>query len=373
MYYFKEKVYRNDALETIIIGTFLRDGAALSNYFLKMADKFVDLGYRVIIIADEDRKNLVDTVSNPMILTWPSYHPTKWKDFIFLKQLIEKYQVKMMISNFNTVNFFLLAGAISGVPNRVAWKHTLSEQFRGETPIWKHWRKGFIYKLATQIIVNSEATKRDAMELYRVNEKKITVLPNLIANNDEYINKDKEFKIVFVGRFHETKGVDILIKALSIVKDEFPTIKLELIAGGEQAKYIKLVEKYNLQNNVEFLGRLPMKKVLEHFAKAQFSVVPSLAEAFGYIVIESFSVKTPVIGSDTGGIAEIIEDNKSGLLFPVGDHNALAAKIKFLLNNEEIRDRYAENAYLRFNEKYSLDNNIGKVAKMFHQHIEDGN
>ncbi len=357
-------------MKTIIIGIFLRDGSTASNYFLKLADEFVKLGYSVIIIADEDRKNLVNTTGNPIILTWPSYSPTGLKDFIFIKNLIQKHNVEMLISNFNTVNFFMMAGAMFGVPNRVAWIRTLSEQMINDVPKWKFLRKRFIYKLATHIIVNSKATKIDAMKTYHIPEDKITILPNLIKENDIYINLDKEFKIVFVGRFHKSKGIDILIKAFSIIRDEFPNIKLELIAGGEQAYYIKLVEKYNLQKNVYFLGRQPMEKVLKHFATAQFSVVPSLAEAFGLIVVEAFSVKTPVIGSNTGGIAEIIEDEKDGLLFPVGDHKALALKMKLLLNNDDLRNKYAEGAYQRFKNTYALENNIGYVAEMFHKLTE---
>lgn len=359
-------------MKTIVIGIFLRDEAAVSNYFLTLSDEFVKLGYRVIIIADEERKNLVNIASNPMILTWPSYSPTKLKDFLFLKNLIQKYQVEMLISNFNTVNFFMIAGAIFGVPHRTAWIHTLSEQMN-EVPKWKFFRKKFIYKLATQIIVNSKATKIDAIKTYNIPEKKITLLPNLIKEHDEYLNQNKEFKIVFVGRFHKSKGVDVLIKAFSIIKDEFPGLKLELIGGGDQRDYIKLVENYNLQNNVSFRGREPMQKVLEHFATAQFSVVPSLAEAFGLIVIEAFSVKTTVIGSKTGGISEILEDEKSGLLFPVGDYEALALKMKLLLNNDELRNKYAEGAYQQFKDTYALEKNISKVSEMFHVYIKSKN
>ncbi|WP_415407807.1 glycosyltransferase family 4 protein [Sulfurovum sp. CS9] len=357
-------------MKTIIIGIFLRDGSAVSNYFLRLSDEFAKLGYRVIIIADEDRKNLVDTTSNPMILTWPSYHPTKLKDFIFLKNIIQKYKVEMLISSFNAVNFFVIAGWLLKVPNRVAWIRTMSDQML-EVPKWKFFRKRIIYKLATKIIVNSEATKNDAKKTYKIQEKKIILLPNLIKENDKYISFNKEYKIVFVGRFHKSKGIDVLIKAFSLIIEKFPELKLEIIGGdGNQAEFIKLVKHHGIQSSVNFLGKQPMQTVLEHFATAQFSVVPSLAEAFGIVVIETFSVKTPVIGSDTGGIAKIIEDGKSGLLFPPGDYKALASKMEILLRSQELIDRLAEGAYQRFKHTYSLEDNIEHVAEMFHGLIE---
>ncbi len=357
-------------MKTIIIGIFLRDGAAVSNYFLRLSDEFTKLGYRVIIIADEDRKNLVDTTSNPMILTWPSYHPTKWEDFIFLKNVIKKYKVEMLISSFNAVNFFIIAGWILKVPNRVAWIRTVSDAMPG-VPKWKFFRKSIIYKLATKIVVNSEATKIDAKKTYKIQEEKIILLPNLIEENDKYISSNKEYKIVFVGRFHKYKGVDVLIKAFSLIIEKFPGLKLEIIGGdGNQAEFTELVKYYGLQDSVNFLGKQPMPTILEHFATAQFSVVPSLAEAFGIVVIEAFSVKIPVIGSDTGGIAKIIEDGKSGLLFPPGDYKALASKMEILLRSQELRDRLTEGAYQRFKHTYSLEDNIGNVSKMFHELIE---
>ncbi len=351
-------------MKTIIIGVFLREQSALSEYFLKMADEFIKLGYHVIIITDEDRKDLVDTKSKPMILTWPSYHPNKFKDFIYIKNLIKKYRPKMLISNFAEINLFLIVGRIYGVPHRVSWLHTLSTQ-QIEVARWRFWRRKYVFKLGTHFIANSNATKIDYMKTYDIQENKITVLPNLINANDSYISLDSDWKIIFVGRFHESKGIDVLIEAMRIVIKDFPDIKLEIIAGGDPTYYIDLVQKYSLEKNIIFLGKQPREKVLEHLAKAQFSIVPSLAEAFGYVVIEAFSVKTPVVGSDTGGIAEIIKEDISGQLFPVGDHKKLADKIITMLSDKELREKCAEGAYISFKETYELNQNIGNAVDVF--------
>jgi glycosyltransferase involved in cell wall biosynthesis len=350
-------------MKIIIIGVFLRENSALSEYFLKMADKFVKLGYRVIVISDESREDLVDTKSNPMILTWPSYYPHKVQDFIFIKALIKKYRPHMLISNFTATNLFFIVGRMYNVPHRIAWFHSSTDAFK-EIAKWKKWRRKYILKLGTHFIANSNATKLDNINTYGISEDKITVLPNLINANDLQINLVKDWKITFVGRFHKSKGIDILIKAMAIVIDEFPSLKLEIIAGGEKNEYVKLVKQYNLQNNIQFLGRLPRKKVLEHLANSQFSVVPSLAEAFGYVIIESFSVKTPVIGSDTGGISEIINNNINGLLFSVGNYKELAYNIINLLKDKELRESYSEGAYSSFKKLYELQN-IEKHINIF--------
>jgi glycosyltransferase involved in cell wall biosynthesis len=356
-------------MQTIIIGTFLRDEASVSNYSLAMADEFVKLGYKVIVITVERKINLVNTKTNPMILTWPSYGASKLVDFLFIVKLIKKYDVKMLIGNFSAVNYFMIAGKILNVPHRIAWIHTMSDQMV-DVAKWKFFRKKYIYKFATKIIANSNATKDDAIKTFTLEKKKVDVFPNLLKNNDLFISKNKQFKIVFIGRFHYSKGIDILIRAMNVLVKDFPNIRLEIIAGGDSSKCVELANKYNLENNIVFLGKLPMKEVLLHLSTSQFSVVPSREEAFGYTVIESFSVKIPVIGSDTGGIKEIIEDTKSGFLFPVGDYMKLAEIMSYCLNNKTVLQTMSNNAYNRFKSKYLLTDNIKQVVSVLDESIK---
>jgi len=355
--------------KTIIIGIFLREQSALSEYFLKMAEEFIALGYRVIIISDENRKDLVDTTSNPMILTWPSYHPNTFQDFLFIRTLLKTYQPEMLISNFNATNLFLMAGFLYGVPHRIAWLHTVSSAI-SETAKWRFWRKKYIFKIGTHFIANSYATKNDAINTYSIEKRKISVLPNLIYSNKKYISSEKEWKLTFIGRFHHSKGIDVLIKAMVLVVKAFPTIKLELIAGEDDSYYRNLIKEYSLEKNIIILGRLEREKVLQHLSTTQLSIVPSLAEAFGYVVIESFSVKVPVVGSDTGGIAEIITNDENGVLFPVGNDKALAKAIIHVLKDNTMRKKYARNALRSFNETYELNQNMPNYVKMFQKIIE---
>lgn len=348
---------------TIIIGVFIRENSAITNYYFKLADELIKLNYKVIIVTDEDRHDLVGKIGKIEILTWPSYYPTKIRDFLFISRLIKKSRPIMMISNFGATNFFLMAGKLYGVPHRIPWIHTMSTQLTEIAP-WKFWRKRYVYKLATHFIANSSATKKNAIDKFFIEVSKITVVPNLIYNNDKYISKAKENTIVFVGRFHESKGIDTLIKAMQIVTKALPELKLKIIAGGDDTKYKQMVESFNLNKNIVFLGRISHEEVFEHLAKAQCSIVPSIYEAFGYVVIESFSVKTPVIGSNTGGISEIITDNVDSMLFPVNSHKILAEKIIRMTSNTKLEKKYAENAYKTFKNSYELDSNIYRITEV---------
>lgn len=347
--------------KTIIIAIFIREKSALTEFFMKLSEELIQLNYQVILLTNEERNDLVDTTSNPIILTWPSYYPTKIKDFLFMRKLIKSYKPIMVISNFSSTNFALIAARLYGVPHRIPWIHTISTAMTEVSP-WKFWRKRYLYKFATYFIANSNATKEDSIDTYNIKPEKITTVPNLIHSNDEFISSDEDEFIVFVGRFYETKGIDVLIKAMKIVVQTLPQLKLKVIAGGNGKKYEKMVQDYNLEKNITFMGRLPREEVFKYLDKAKCSIVPSQAEAFGYVVIEAFSVKTPVIGTDTGGISEIIDDNVNGMLFPVSDEKILADKIILMMKNEELREKCAHNAYITFKKKYELDNNIQKVT-----------
>ncbi len=349
-------------MKTIIITIFIREKSALTEYFFKLSNELIEHGYRVIIISNENRDDIVSLNTNPIILTWPSYYPTKLKDFIFIKDIIKKYKPIMIISNFSATNFSLLAGKLLGVPHRIAWIHTISTAMM-EVQNWKFIRKKVIYKLATRFIANSNATKIDAVERFGIKEDKIDVLYNLINRNDKYISNKKNNEILFVGRFYQAKGIDILIKAINIVKKSIPSIKLRVIGGGDDTPYRDMIKKYNLEKNIILEGRIPREEVFKYLSKAKFSIVPSLSEAFGYVIIEAFSVKTPVIGSNVDGIAEIITNKKDGLLFEVANIDELAQKIIELYKNNTLIEEYSLNAYRNFLDKFELNSNIDKATK----------
>src|SRR5690606_18735068 len=110
--------------------------------------------------------------------------------------------------------------------------------------------------------------------------------------------------------------------------------------------------------HVNFIGHQSKEKVLSELSSSYVTIVPSVIEAFGFVIIESFSVKTPVIGSDSSGIAEVIGDNIDGLLFEPQNHLDLAAKIRILLMDEEMRKRFSENGYNRFKDNFEIKNAI---------------
>ncbi|MFC4636300.1 glycosyltransferase family 4 protein [Dokdonia ponticola] len=330
--------------------------SSVSDYFTTLAIEMSEK-YNVVIFTDTqeriERKNISTYI-------WPSLRPTGIKDFLFLRSKIKAHHPTLMISVFGAVNMFLIGGYVYRVPKRIAWRRTLTGQLNPSKKSIR--RKGLIYKLATTIFVNSNATKEDTITYFKVPEDKITVIYNAVKDHKIAARKREPYRLVYAGRLHPSKGIDTLLEAIQILKTDIEEIELLVLGGSLQGnvikKYQKQTEDLQIEKQVRFLGNQSKEKLLELFASTQFVVVPSVLEAFGFVVIESFSVKTPVIGSNTSGIAEIIRDGKDGLLFEPSNADDLAKKIKYLFEHPDKVTVFSQNCYQRFLDTFEVNTSV---------------
>lgn len=177
--------------------------------------------------------------------------------------------------------------------------------------------------------------------------------------NDYIPDVTDYYKIIIVGAISKTKGHLDAIKAIQeLKKRNLTNIKL-LIAGDGVCKkeYEKYVIENKLQDNIEFLGFV---NNLSNIRKqTNISLVCSKNEAFGRVTIESMCAKNLVIGSNTGGTIELVQDKKTGFLYSEGDYIDLADKIEYAINNWKKCKKIVENAY-----NYAINNfTITKCAK----------
>jgi glycogen(starch) synthase len=162
--------------------------------------------------------------------------------------------------------------------------------------------------------------------------------------------------IFFVGRPVREKGIDTLIKAFNEVKKEIADAKLVLLSRGDIPNLSPDIIHIN-----DFVSE---QERIALIASCDVFVVPSLYEPFGIVAVEGLAMEKAVIGSRTGGIKEIIEDGKSGLLFEPGNHMELADKIKYLLKNERERRKLERNARKRA-AYFSWEKNARKVTSIY--------
>lgn len=359
-------------MECIFIA-FSVNSSSLGEFFIALTKK-LSKKCEIVVFTDDMPETLPDFNSNVKVLKWPSKRPTKLKDAIFLYKKIRKYRPVMSISMFGSVNLMLLLGWLCNVRHRIAWIRTLSTQFHNKPVLVQ--RKKMIYRLATNILVNSHSTKQDVQNEFHIASHKIKILPNSVKECKVSFegSHDNIKEIVYVGRLHSSKGINTLIQAFSDSLKIHKDIKLTIAGEGEEHQnLIALTEKLNISENVSFTGRLSKKEVLELMARAYFVVVPSIVEAFGYVTIEAMSVKTAVIGSNSTGIAEIIRDGIDGLLFEPKNSKELGEKMIKLLNDENLNKKLSIQGYQRFLEKFEYQKAVERDFLFFVNLIETSN
>ena len=332
--------------------------------------------HKIVIITDRAERNAVVN-KNVEIYLWPSRRPTKLKDFLFLYKLVRRHKPTVMISLFGAVNLFTIVGCICRVNTRIAFVQTLSTQFPASNYLII--RKKIVYKFCTDLFANSNATKQDLINTFAVSAEKINIVYNAVKipvshAAETFININQ---ILYVGRLHPSKGVLTLIEAFSRINLEYPALKLSIVGGELDSEYalscINLVNHLELNSKITFFGSLPKIKVLDLFSESYFTVVPSIVEAFGFVVIESFSVKTPVIGSNSSGIREIIRNGKDGILFETNNSEDLASQMVGLISNKDLRERMSHNCYQRFLESFEMDVLIGEIEDFINLKITISN
>ncbi|MDI9617669.1 glycosyltransferase family 4 protein [Methanothermobacter sp.] len=176
--------------------------------------------------------------------------------------------------------------------------------------------------------------KLEAEGLFR-NAKKI-VIPNPIEYTPKRYKKTYDtIDILFVGSLSKHKGPDILIKSFKKVDGD--NLRLHIVGSGPmEGELRKLAED---DNRIKFHGFLRGEELQSLYRMANVSVLPSIwYEAFGMVIIESFTNSVPVVASNIGGIPEIIVDNYNGFLFKPKNVDELSGILENLINPSILRN-----------------------------------
>lgn len=166
------------------------------------------------------------------------------------------------------------------------------------------------------------------------------------------------------------KGHRTLIRAAAELKEEIPNFRVA-IAGGdlfeEHADYVAelrdLVRKLGLRDMVLFLGH--REDVPTLMADSHVVVVPSHGEPFGRVAVEAMCVGKPVVGTDDGGLAEIIEEGRTGLLVPPGDPSALAAALGRVLRDPDLRSAMGKAGWERVRRCFSVQQHERRIRRIY--------
>lgn len=155
------------------------------------------------------------------------------------------------------------------------------------------------------------------------------------------LGRERPLRILFVGRLVERKGVEVLVRALSALSAASDA-ELTVIGTGERAAIIERTARvHGVADRVRMLGSVSRERLVESYADHDIFVLPAVVdekgdtEGLGVVLLEALRFERPVIASGIGGITDIVEHDRSGVLVPPGDPEALAAAIEDLVRDPE--------------------------------------
>lgn len=211
------------------------------------------------------------------------------------------------------------------------------------------------YRGANKIIAISSSVANELKRYFRLSDHKVNVIYNgyrNIGNNRFNRRKIHDIPTIFyVGGIGLLKGLPYLILAIHILNKRGITVKCRIAGYGNESRLRELITCLGLNRNIKFIGFQKREEVYKEYFNNDIIVIPSLYEALGNVLIEAMKNNIPIIGSDVGGIRELLGIDR-GTLFRAGDYQDLAIKIEETVKNYDQSLKHAKNAKLWANRHF---------------------
>lgn len=236
---------------------------------------------------------------------------------------------------------------------------------------------------SARTICCSRYMQEQITRIFELPPDKVDVIPNGIDfeafRNDVSVDLFKrkyvpegDKLVFFVGRLVYEKGVQTVIEAMPRILDKVPNVSFVVAGSGPHLNQLKgLVSELGLQEKITFAGHVDSTDLSAFYTCADLTVVPSLYEPFGMVVLESMAMNTPTIVADTGGLSEIVVHEETGLKFEPGDSQSLADAMLRILTDGALSERITADARSFMGEQYSW-NRIAERTVEVYRNAEKG-
>ncbi len=331
-------------------------GIGIANSVLELSNNFVKLNHEVSILTSIlDRTDFDKNIKISLLNFMGHYYPTSFFDRyilstfsrIFFVNKIKKINPDLSILWYPPLDRFVIENKYSGKLIYYYFSVTDPQLYKGAE---KERRLKEIKKIklnlekVDQILVPSKFIYKKLKE----NDFEGLIVPpgvNLQIFNCNRKKRLDNLSLLHVGRLAPHKGSEFLLNAFRKIRKEFPKAVLYIIGKKTEACYFKRISKLAQEiGNVIFLGEIFEKDLADWYASCDLFVCGSLYEGFGLPFLEAQACGTPCIGFNICSIPEVVENNKTGILVPPRNTNALADAVISLLVDENKRKKMSENA-----------------------------
>lgn len=351
-----------------------------AEYSVALANALADYA-DVTLIHPEKLSSLCRTVADPRICiqTFPkarSRNPANISSMISMMKIIKNINPDVLHVQETFDYWYDLTLLFNRMPPLVTTIHdVLRHPGDRATTFGTEYTKRISFYKSQQLIVHARLLKQALTKQFYVPDNKVNVLPHgeigsiyqSLAGNSR-ANREPH-TLLFFGRIWPYKGLKYLLKAIPLVAEQIPQVKLIIAGQGEKLqKYFPEgyeSERYEIWN--EFI---PAEAVAGLFQRSTITVLPYIESSQSGVVAIAYAIGTLVIASNVGGLSEMIRHEQDGLLVSPRDVTALANSIIRLLSDSNLQDKLRRNALARCQEDLNWAKIAAETVKIYQKAID---
>jgi len=376
-------------MKTLQLGTswFLEEAGGLARIYYGCVTYLPQAGVEVSgLVAGSDR---VRQSSGGRVETFDSADSSTWQRSLKLRKAVKRVLASsdydLVATHFALYTFpaLDLLGKLPLVMHfHGPWALESKAEGEGRLSTWGKWAiEKLVYQRANGFIVLSEAFRQILHKTYSVPLEKIFIVGGgidtaqfdlglSIAQAREKLGWQKDRRIILcVRRLVQRMGLENLISAIALIRNQHPDVLLLIAGKGAIAEALRSqIKELQLEDHVQLLGFVPDQDLAISYRAAELSIVPTISlEGFGLIVIESLAAGTPVLGTPIGGIPEILQPFASDLILEGSTTQQLAQGIiESLSGQRKMPTAEACQAYVRQNYDWQV---IARQMKSVYEQI----
>lgn len=291
-----------------------------------------------------------------------------------LIELIRKNKIDIFHAHLFGSGFWgRIAAVLAGVPVIIYTEH-------GKC-LWKKTRHILFERIANKfsdmVITVSEDIRKLCINRENTPPEKVTYIPNAVDFREFEVSekvasekrgelgfKDEDLIIGTVARLNFAKAIDYMLGAFAIVREKLPSSKCLIVGDGELRNDLEnCAKELGIEDDTIFLGA--RNDIPELLSIMDVFVLSSITEGTPVSLLEAVVARVPAVGTDVGGIPEVIEDGVSGILVPPKDKEKLARGIIDLLKDAELKKKVVNNAYNKVKERFSITSTTKRIEKIY--------
>ncbi|MCK4733875.1 MAG: glycosyltransferase [Methanophagales archaeon] len=362
----------------------------------EISRRLADRGHEVTIYATDalDNKSRVTKNTNPTYIDGMKvYYFKNLSNYLTYKHHIPlplgmPFRIKEEVKKFDVIHLHGYPHSLNVLVHYYAKKYGVPYVLQAHGAVLPFFQKQrlkkifdifFGYKMLRDASKVIASTKIEAGQYKKmdVDEDKIEIVPNGIDLSEydnlpergefrrKYSIRDDEKIILYLGRIHKIKGIDLLVDAFAELIKVMDNVKLAIVGpdDGFLSTIKKQIEDLKVGDKILLTGRIPEKDKLGAYVDADVYVLPSVYETFPISVLEACACGTPIIVTDRCGIANIVNNNVGYVV--KYNKNPLQDTIFKILTNVELRRYFGEGGKKLVREKFSWDIVVEQLEKIY--------